>query len=352
MLYYVHLSCDLPSAGRPLLDLAIEQERLRDALTILRGMTSIPAPIVEGHPCPDTLSEKTMDTIKDFELKDRKYIPVFPKASGKPTIYIQGYPCEDDKPMPGTDFHGIQINTFYEQLARYFEIHTDIYVGYDNFIYYEEGRPDKSVAPDVYVVLGVEKVPPRRSFYMWAEGAVPTAVFEFLSDSTAHQDRNGKVCLYLIEIGVEEYFLHQPDPNRPSEFRGWRRSASGGIVEIAQDGGGGLFSESLNLWLRWEERENNVRLLRPYLPDGTAITTSVEEKHLRLEAQEIAAQEAERRREEAQRRREAETIAREATQRQQEAETLARAEAQRRQEAEAELERLRAQLANRQDEGA
>ena len=321
-----------------------------------------------------------MDTLKDFELKERKYIPVFPKASGKPTIYIQGYPYEDDKPMPGTDFHNIQINTFYDQLARYFEIHTDIYVGQDNFIYYEEGRPDKSVAPDVYVVLGVQKVPPRRSFYTWAEGAVPTTVFEFLSDSTAHQDRNGKVGLYLIDIGVEEYFLHQPDPNRPPEFRGWRRSASGGIVEIAQDGGGGLFSESLNLWLRWEDPLGHVRLLRPYLPDGTAITTSVEEKHLRLEAEAIAVEESERRREETRQRRaeaqfreEAETLARAATQRQQEAETFARAEAerrqeeaqrrreaetlareeaQRRQEAEAELERLRAQLANRQNEGA
>ena len=102
------------------------------------------------------------------------------------------------------------------------------------------------------------------------------------------------------------------------------------MVEIAPDGEGGLFSESLNLWLRWEDLLGHVRLLRPYLPDGTPISTSVEEKHLREAAQAMAAEESERRRE---------------------AETLARAEAQRRREAEAELERLRAQLANRQDEG-
>jgi hypothetical protein len=100
---------------------------------------------------------------------------------------------------------------------------------------------------------------------------------------------------------------------------------------MVPDDQGGLFSESLNLWLRWEARENDVRLLRPYLPDGTPITTSMEEHHLRLEAQEIAAEESERRRE---------------------AETIATEEAERRREAEAELERLRAQLANRQDEGA
>jgi hypothetical protein len=107
---------------------------------------------------------------------------------------------------------------------------------------------------------------------------------------------------------------------------------------MVPDDQGGLFSESLNLWLRWEARENDVRLLRPYLPDGTPITTSMEEHHLRLEAQAIAVEAQEIAVEESERRREAETIAREATQRQR--------------AAEAELERLRAQLANRQDEGA
>ena len=292
-----------------------------------------------------------MDTLNEFEFKRRKYIPVFPKANGKPTVYIAGYPYEDDEPMGATGFHVEQIQTFSEQLSRYF-INEPIYVGVDSFIYYREGEPGKFVAPDVYVVFGVNRIPQRRSFYTWREGTVPAVVFEFLSDSTANQDRHEKVRLYLIDMEVKEYFIHQPELKKPSEFRGWRRIHSGGIVEIAPDKQGGLFSESLNLWLQWEECENGVRLLRPYLPDGTPITTSMEEHHLRLEAEAMAA-------EEAKRRRESETIAREAIQRQQEAETLARAEAQRRQEesqrrrkAEAELERIRAQLANRQDEGA
>ena len=388
---------------KALLDLAIEHERFRDALTILRGMTGIPAPIVggaslprlwEGHPCPDTRRENIMDTIKDFEFKRRKYMPVFPKARGKPTVYIPGYPYEDEQPMPASEYHGVQINTFYEQLARYFEINELIHVGLDTFIYYREGEPDKSVAPDVYVVFGVDRMTLRKSFYTWEEGAVPSVVFEFLSDSTANQDRHEKVRLYLIDMGVEEYFIHQPTMTEPPEFCGWRRDPSGDIVEMASDEQGGLLSRSLNLWFRWEEQRNGVRLLRPYLPDGTPITTSMEEHHLRLEAQEIAAEaearaveaqeiaaeEAERRREEAQRRREAETLAteeaerrreeaqrrqeaeklateeaerrREEAQRRQEAEKLATEEAERRREAEAELERLRAQLANREDEGA
>ena len=277
-----------------------------------------------------------MYSLTDFEIKQRKYMPIFPKANGKTTVYIEGYPCEDDEPMAATGFHGVQINTIYDQLSRYFAINEQIYIGVDSFIYYSEGDITKSVAPDIYVVFGVNKDTERRSFYTWSEGAVPVAVFEFLSDSTANQDRNEKVALYLNDIGVQEYFIHQPELKKPSQFCGWRRSSSGNIIEIEPDVDGGLFSEALNLCFRWEEQHNHVRLLRPFLPDGTPITTSMEEQHLK-EAAEARIEE--------------ETLLREVeTQRRQAAEKRAAEETQRRQELEAEIERLRAQLENRQND--
>ena len=291
-----------------------------------------------------------MDTIKDFEIKQRKYMPVFPKASGKPTVYIKGYPCEDDEPMAATGFHGVQINTFYDQLSRYFAINEQVYIGIDSFIYYSEGDITKRVAPDIHIVFGVEKYPLRHSFYTWAEGAVPIAVFEFLSDSTAHQDRQRKVALYLNDIGVQEYFIHQPEMEKSPEFRGWKRTPSSEIIEMVPDTEGGLFSEVLKLWFRWEAQQNHVRLLRPSLPDGTPITTSMEEKHLKEVAEARVEEEALLREVETQRRQVAETRAAEEIQRRQEAETQAAQEAQRRQEAEAELERLCSQLANRQND--
>ena len=301
-----------------------------------------------------------MDTVNDFEIKQRKYMPVFPKAIGKTTVYIEGYPCEDGEPMAATGFHGVQITTLYDQLKRYFAINDLVRVGVDSFIYYSEGDITKCVAPDIHIVFGVDKYPLRRSFYTWAEGAVPTAVFEFLSDSTAHQDRHKKVGLYLNDIGVQEYFIHQPEMKKPPEFRGWRRSPSGDIVEITPDAQGGMFSEALNLRFQWEDQQHShVRLLRPYLPDGTPITTSIEEEHLRVAAEELAVEETQRRQEaetlaveEAQRRQEAETLAVEEAQRRQVAETRAAEEAQRRQELEVEMEQLRAQLTNRQNESA
>ena len=144
-------------------------------------------------------------------------------------------------------------------------------------------------------------------------------------------------------MGAQEYFIHQPEMEKSAEFRGWRRSPSGGIVEIVPDAQGGLFSEALNLYFRWEvQLDTHVRLLRPYLPDGTPITTSMEEEHLRVEAETRAD-------EEAQRRQAAETRADEEAQRRQAAETRADEEAQQKREVEAELERLRAQLTDSQN---
>ena len=275
-----------------------------------------------------------MDTLQDFEFKRKKYMPIFPKASGKPTIYIEGYPCEDDEPMAATGFHGEQIRIFSEQLTRYFAVNPHIYIGIDSFIYYHEGDITKFVAPDVYVVFGVDKFPQRRSFYTWSEGAVPAAIFEFLSDATADQDRHEKVQRYLTDMGAQEYFIHQPEMKKPSEFRGWQRGPSGSIVELSPDAQGGLFSEALNLYFRWEDQlDTHVRLLRPYLPDGTPITTSMEEHQLRMEEQQLRIEEQQLRMEEQQLRIEAEARATEETQR--------------RQELEIELERLRQQLANR-----
>ena len=128
-------------------------------------------------------------------------------------------------------------------------------------------------------------------------------------------------------MGVQEYFLHQPEMEKPAEFRGWRREPSGTIFEITPDTRGALFSESLNLSFRWtDQHHSHVRLLRPYLPDGTPITTAIEERNLRAAAE---------------RRVEAERDLRA------EAEARAAEEADRRQALERELEQLRRQLENR-----
>lgn len=255
------------------------------------------------------------------------------KTSGKPTIYIEGYPTGDGLPMSATDFHGRQISTFSDQLRDYFQNNPLVYVGTDSFVYYDPTDKNKKVAPDIYVVLGVSSFPARRSFYTWAEGASPTVVFEFLSEETEKEDKGEKLRKYFEDIGVLEYFIHQPEGTAPMEFRGWRRTEMG-IEEIPEDERELRKSEALELWFGWEEQPDKVRLLRPYLPDGTPLPTLTEARR--------HAQEAEERAQEAVRaQREAEERAQESAHAQREAEERAREEARKRAELEAELSRMR-----------
>jgi Uma2 family endonuclease len=213
-----------------------------------------------------------------FEEKRRKFLPKVPRALGTPTIYLEGYPTEDGEPMAATKSHGRQITALSYQLEHYFRDIEPAYVGIDSFVYYVEDDRTKSIAPDVYVALGVSPRPDRRSFYTWREGAVPTVVFEFLSDSTANEDRGTKLERYFSEIGIREYFIHQPATDRPFEFRAWQRQGEG-HEEIPHDERGGLYSEALNLWFSVEEDlDAEFRLMRPYLPDGTPIPTYEELK--------------------------------------------------------------------------
>ena len=212
-----------------------------------------------------------------FEEKRRKFLPKMPRAFGQPTVYLKGYPTEDGEPMSATEFHGRQISILSEQLNDYFSRgDTLAYVGTDSFVYYQEGDVRKFVAPDVFVVLGVPSAPLRRSFYTWAEGATPTVVFEFLSDSTAKEDRGEKMRRYFSEIGIHEYFIHQPEGERPPEFRGWRRRGDG--YEAIPPDEGALYSEALNLLFSTEDLPNKLRFMRPYLPDGTPLVTLTESK--------------------------------------------------------------------------
>ena len=279
-----------------------------------------------------------MDSVNEFYAKVNKYMPIFPKATGQPTIYIEGYPFEDDEPMAETLYHAIQISSFFDQLYRLYHSEPYIHIGMDNFIYYSEGDRKKCVAPDIFVVLGAKKTPPRRSFYTWKEGAIPDTIFEFLSDSTKNEDRDRKVQLYLGEMGAKEYFIHQPDLERPAEFRGWYRDTSGEIIEMTADTPRTLFSERLNLLFKWNvEVDLEVRLLRLYLPDGTPMTTSIEEEQLRKEEKQLR-EEAQQQREEAQQQREKEQQLRKI------AEAKVEEQAEKIQGQAAELEKLRQQL--------
>ena len=62
-----------------------------------------------------------------------------------------------------------------------------MYVSGDLLIYYEEGNPRVSVAPDVFVVFGVEDRM-RMNYKVWEEGKGPDFVLEVASPRTWRED--------------------------------------------------------------------------------------------------------------------------------------------------------------------
>ena len=111
----------------------------------------------------------------------------------------------------------------------------------NQFIYYRQGKENKCVAPDVYVLL--DHVWTCRSPYKtWIEGKVPDFVLEVISPESEIRNRVDKKNLYC-EIGVQEYFVFQPDEARPGKrlvgYRLWGEE----YVELQPDPRSGLERE-------------------------------------------------------------------------------------------------------------
>jgi len=118
------------------------------------------------------------------------------------------YPESDGQPMAETDLHRDEMFDLIQALKRRYRGVPDVYVSGNLFFYYIKGDPRAVVAPDVFLVKGVEKRP-RRTYKLWEEGRVPSLVIELTSDSTRDEDLSRKKVCYE-RLGVEEYFLHDP----------------------------------------------------------------------------------------------------------------------------------------------
>lgn len=143
-------------------------------------------------------------------------------------------------------------------------------------MYYERGNPRAALAPDVFVVLDHQpKATPENSSYrFWVEGRVPDFVLEVLSPSTASRDKTIKKDTYE-ELGVSEYFLFQPDPDRAGPDRHDPRKRlqgfylqEGRYTEIPPGPDGQVESRLMGVSLRTEGVNMRVRSLatgRDYL---------------------------------------------------------------------------------------
>jgi Uma2 family endonuclease len=128
-----------------------------------------------------------------------EYIPVTPIE----------YPDEDGQLIAEGDIQCSYLIYALIALRIYFQNRTDVYIAGNLFIYYEEGRPESVVAPDVFVVFGVDNSD-RRSYKTWEENnKAPDFVVEITSKTTRAKDQGAKKGIYAF-LGVREYFQYDP----------------------------------------------------------------------------------------------------------------------------------------------
>ncbi len=217
------------------------------------------------------------------------------------------YPCSDGQPMAETDLHAASMVYVASALRWWFEKHrqADVYVGSNNFLYYERGNPGAVVAPDVYVVIGAS-AHLRDTYLLWNEPKGPDFVLEVTSKSTRGTDEQRKREVYA-SLGVSEYFLYDPRAEYLAPpLQGFRLHEGEyrplPAVTVLSNRGVAVTSGVLGLELRDEREARRVRLRDP--STGESLLSHRESELAREE-------EATARREEAAARREAEARVRE-----------------------------------------
>ena len=160
------------------------------------------------------------------------------------------YPDSDGQPMAETDIHRDEMHDLITALGRRYRDVPDVYVSGNLFFYYVQGDPRAVVAPDVFLVKGVEKKR-RRTYKLWEEGRVPSLVIELTSDSTQDEDLSKKKLCYE-RLGIEEYFLHDPYQDYLNPPLQGFRLVSGRYSRIAAEADGSLRSLTTGLLLRTE----------------------------------------------------------------------------------------------------
>ncbi|MGE0711336.1 MAG: Uma2 family endonuclease [Planctomycetota bacterium] len=204
------------------------------------------------------------------------------------------YPESDGQPMGETDLHVHALLDVLVLLTDHFADRDDVYVGANNFLYWVEGDPTACVSPDDYVVFGV---PPgrRRVFKTWVEGRAPSFVLEITSRKTRSNDLRSKADIYAEELGVEEYFLFDPEGDWiPGRLRGQRLERGDGpphYREVAAAPGTGRVP-SRTLGLELGVRDGELRFFRPGAldPIPTRVERAAQAQEQATQAQEQAAQ--------------------------------------------------------------
>ncbi|WP_448596357.1 Uma2 family endonuclease [Thermoleptolyngbya sp.] len=213
-----------------------------------------------------------------------------------PRADLIDYPETDGQPMTESDATRAYLIYCISALRLFFQSRPQVYVSGNLFIYYEEGKPQKSISPDVFVVFGVSKRE-RRSYKTWQEGGkLPSFVLEITSLTTQKQDEEAKPKLYA-SLGIQEYFQYDPTGDYLKPQLKGQRLVNGQYEPIAPetlaDGTLSLHSQTLGLDLRLLPPHAQIASLTPTARElrlfdpqsGAQLLTYEEAEQARLNAE-------------------------------------------------------------------
>ena len=205
------------------------------------------------------------------------------------------YPSSDGKPMAENDAQALTMIYARNALAAWFARREDVYVSGDLLIYYEEGNPRVSIAPDVFVVYGVAKRR-RMTYLLWEEGKAPDFVLEVASPNTWREDEGAKRQVYE-RLKVTEYYQYDPTGELlGTQLKGSRLSAGRYREQAAgrSDAGEPTLSSAILKLDLFVNGEGDLRFRDP--ATGDALLTYDQEAAARRAAEARAEREIARRR--------------------------------------------------------
>jgi len=185
--------------------------------------------------------------------------------------------------MAESDLHRDWMVCIVERLKNYFA-GQKVYVSGNLLIYYQQGDPKRSVAPDAFVVKDCD--PRRRKiFKIWEEKRTPCFALETTSASTQREDLKGKMELFA-RLGIAEYFLYDPQGEWLSPSLAGFRLVDGEYEPIPRDSEGTIHCEELGLTFWLERGTLQIR----DSANGRRLESGMEEaEHLRDENESLKA---------------------------------------------------------------
>jgi hypothetical protein len=189
------------------------------------------------------------------------------------------YPDHDD--MGESILQRLMTELLRPLLARFLaEIGPRVFVGADQFIYYIKGNPKAVVAPDVYVMPGVDPDITPRCWKTWENGVAPSFALEIMSEiddlkDVAHAPQRHD------ELGTKELVVFDPYVEVESgrtRFRVHRRNEQGRLVVVLATNSDRVESRELGCFLRAVGEGSALRLRVAKGPDGEEIVPTDDER--------------------------------------------------------------------------